>query len=144
MPALKKNGVFFDAETLRLDSLRTLPMDERAEFATIRAKYDALLDAIALPAALEEAPQPAPSAEEPSESPEDEMGAVDPNAEPPEVAAATTVAPPTNEAPALPAAPASAVPAVTPPDQRKGPSIYLSDQDLLRSQSATDDGEVEQ
>src|SRR6185436_12233875 len=54
----KKNGVFFDAETLRLDSLRTLPMDERAEFTTIRAKYDTLLDAIALPATVEEPPQP--------------------------------------------------------------------------------------
>jgi murein DD-endopeptidase MepM/ murein hydrolase activator NlpD len=135
----KRNGVFFDAETLRLDSLRTLPMDERAEFATIRAKYDALIDAIALPAALEEAPQPAPSAEEPSESPEDEMGAVDPNAEPPEVAAAPAVAPLSNEPPA-----SSAAPAAPPVDPKKGSSIYLSDQDLLRSQSATDDGEVEQ
>jgi murein DD-endopeptidase MepM/ murein hydrolase activator NlpD len=132
----KKNGVFFDAETLRLDSLRTLPMDERAEFATIRAKYDSLLDAIALPAALEEPPPPAPSAEEPSESPEDEMGVTDPNAEPPDVAAAPPLAPPSPE-PTSSAAP--------PPDPgHKGPSIYLSDQDLLRSQSATDDGEVDQ
>jgi len=136
----KKNGVFFDAETLRLDSLRTLPMDERAEFATVRAKYDALLDAILLPAALEEPPPPAPSAEEPGDSTEDEMGATDPNAEPPEVAAAPAVAPPPPEQPA-----SATTPSAPPPDPtRKGSSIYLSDQELLRSQSVTDDGEVEQ
>jgi murein DD-endopeptidase MepM/ murein hydrolase activator NlpD len=130
----KKNGVFFDAETLRLDSLRTLPLDERAEFATVRAKYDALLDAIALPAPLEEPPAPAPSSEEPGDSPEDEMGAIDPNAEPPEGAPAA--APPSPEPAAASAPPADPT--------RKGSSIYLSDQELLRSQSATDDGEVEQ
>lgn len=136
----KKNGVFFDAETLRLDALRTLPMDERAEFSTARTKYDALLDAIALPAAIE-VPPPAPSAEVPAESPEDELGSTEPNAEPPDVAAAPA-APPAAETPA--AGSAAPVPAAAPDPGRKGSSIYLSDQELLRSQSATDDGEVEQ
>lgn len=128
----KKNGVFFDAETLRLDSLRTLPLDERAEFASVRAKYDALLDAIPLPAAVEALPMPAPSAEESNPSADDELGAPEASASPP------------SDVPEASPQPAPA-PSGTPVDSsgRRG-SIYVSDQELLRNQAATDDGEVDE
>ena len=51
--SVKKNGVFVDPLTLRLDGDKVLPKTERASFEEQRASLDKLLDAIALPAAPE-------------------------------------------------------------------------------------------
>jgi murein DD-endopeptidase MepM/ murein hydrolase activator NlpD len=141
--SVKKNGVFVDSETtLKLDALQILPLDERMEFVGERTKLDALLDAIPLPAPLtERAPEPA----QPLEAAGDDIGSLDavPSAAPPSVpqaasppAAAPEAAPPPAPAPA-PAAPAA------PAGAGRSPSIYLSDQDLLKSQPSSDEGEVE-
>jgi murein DD-endopeptidase MepM/ murein hydrolase activator NlpD len=55
----KKDGKFFDAETLQLDSERVLPPSERPAFLTLRAHLDARLDAIPLP---EPPPEPVAAA----------------------------------------------------------------------------------
>jgi murein DD-endopeptidase MepM/ murein hydrolase activator NlpD len=47
---IKKNGVFIDPMTLRLDGVRVVPRAQRDEFDRARAELDADLDAIALPA----------------------------------------------------------------------------------------------
>ena len=137
--AVKKNGVFVDSETLKLDSLQVLPVDERLEFVAARSKLDALLDAIPLPPPLDEkAPEPATSQEAPS----DDLGGLDtvPSAAPaaaPEANAVAPNAPVQNAAPPNAPAPAPAAP------PGRAPSIYMSDQDLLKSQPSTDEGEVE-
>lgn len=128
----KKNGEFFDPETLNLDGMRVLPSEDRNAFAKIRAAYDALLDAIPLPAAIAEAPaEPAP---EPTQetAPEPDLG--EPEASPAVAPAATAAA---TSAPA----PAPATPA-TPANTNAGNPIYLTDKDLLQMQSSSDDGEV--
>ena len=133
--SLKKNGVFIDAETLKFDSLRVLPDAERIEFVEARTRLDALLDAIGMPPPLDEpkAPAAAPSAPEKDVAGED-LGAGDPSP------GAVASAHPAGGLPP-PAGAAQGVPAVPP---AKGPSIYLSDQDLMKNQSATDDGEVDE
>jgi murein DD-endopeptidase MepM/ murein hydrolase activator NlpD len=137
--SVKKNGVFVDSETtLKLDALQILPLDERMEFVGARTKLDALLDAIALPAPLaEHAPEPS----QPAEAAGDDLGGLDvvPSAapaEPPQAAPPQGV-PPQAAPPPAPASPAA------PAGQGRSPSIYLSDQDLLKAQPSTDDGEVE-
>ena len=55
----KKDGVFFDAETLHMNGLRVLPSEERDAFAAAKTLLDARIDAIALP---EAPPAPAPDA----------------------------------------------------------------------------------
>jgi murein DD-endopeptidase MepM/ murein hydrolase activator NlpD len=137
--SVKRNGAFVDSETLKLDALQILPLDERMEFVGARSKLDALLDAITLPSPMtERAPEP-PVPAESAEAPGDDLGAPEsvPTAAPMEPVApgapAAPVAPP-------PAAPGPAAPAGTP---GRSPSIYLSDQDLLKAQPRTDDGEVE-
>jgi murein DD-endopeptidase MepM/ murein hydrolase activator NlpD len=47
---IKKNGVFIDPMTLRLDGVRVVPRGRRDEFDHMRAALDAELDAIPLPA----------------------------------------------------------------------------------------------
>lgn len=139
--SVKKNGVFVDSETLHLDSLQILPVDERMEFVGTRTKLDALLDAIKLPPALnDKAPEPAASQEAPSD---DDLGGDTVPSAAPAGATPSPAVPPTTPAGALaPAAtPSPAVPPTTTPG--KAPSIYVSDQDLLKSQPSTDDGEVE-
>src|SRR5690606_23158210 len=49
---VKKDGKFIDPITLNLDGMRVLPKSERDAFMQVKAKYDALLDAIQLPAPL--------------------------------------------------------------------------------------------
>ncbi len=46
---MRKNGEYIDPESLNLDGLRVLGTAHRSAFAEIRQKYDAVLDAIALP-----------------------------------------------------------------------------------------------
>jgi murein DD-endopeptidase MepM/ murein hydrolase activator NlpD len=47
---IKKNGVFIDPMTLRLDGVRVVPRGKRDEFDRLRAALDAELDTIPLPA----------------------------------------------------------------------------------------------
>jgi murein DD-endopeptidase MepM/ murein hydrolase activator NlpD len=60
---IKKNGVFVDPMTLRLDSVRTISRGKREEFDHLRAELDAELDAIPLPAASTEGAAPPASPE---------------------------------------------------------------------------------
>jgi murein DD-endopeptidase MepM/ murein hydrolase activator NlpD len=73
----KRNGRFFDAETLRLDELTRLPPAERELMEQLRARYDAMLDSIPLPPP-QGAPVPPPpeAAAEPASSgePSDDEG----------------------------------------------------------------------
>jgi murein DD-endopeptidase MepM/ murein hydrolase activator NlpD len=60
----KKNGKFFDSETLKIDGFRVIPVEERAAYQARKAELDARLDGIALPdpppaEALAKAPAPA-------------------------------------------------------------------------------------
>ncbi len=130
---VKKNGEFIDPESLNLDGMRVLPPSHREAFAEVRTKYDALLDAIPLPAAPTAAPpppEPSDSAPEDPSAEEDEPSAAEETAarELPEEAAAP--APKVAPAPASPAKPSS------------GSSIFMSDEELLRMQGLADDGEV--
>jgi len=129
----QRDGKFFDAETLNLDGMRVLNKDQREQFMAVVAKYNPLLDAIVLPAPL---PGAAVAVSEPAAS----SSAAPPagSAEDPSAAEATgdvdevgkSAAP--SATGARPAAPANA----------PGSSIYLSDKELLKMQSATDEGEV--
>lgn len=153
----RKNGAYIDPETLHLDALTVLPAAERAVFQGVKEKYDALLEAVALPPALP--PQlvaaPAPAAAAAQEDLDGEGGEGDalPGAvvPPPGSPAAVIAAPPANApAPAvLPAVagPVQAAPLPPPgvPAQvpvAPGGAFFLSDKDLLQNQPAVDDGEV--
>jgi len=57
----KKNGVFFDAQTLHMDGDRAVPSADRAGFLAAKAELDRRLDAIPLP-------EPPPEAEKPAVS----------------------------------------------------------------------------
>jgi murein DD-endopeptidase MepM/ murein hydrolase activator NlpD len=129
----KKNGEFFDAETLNLDGMRVLGKDERDAFGVVRQKYDEMLDAIALPVPLpspERAAAAAPSSDPAQEDDEFRSGGPEPAPTP---AATAKDEPAAREPAAAPAAPAA---------PKSGNPVYLTDKDLLKSQGATDDGEV--
>ena len=137
----KKNGKFFDAETLNLDGMRVLPPSERGDFAKVKQRYDKLLNAIPEPPMLEEPVATAPSQAEGEESSEPDLelpggGSASPKsgtgggAEEPK----PTAAKPSPE----PAAPSPAKPT------SGGSAVYLTDKDLMKMQSATDDGEVDE
>ena len=126
----KKNGEFFDAETLNLDGMRVIGKEERDAFAKSRQSYDELIDAVALPLPAPEKSEvaAAPSADDSSKSPaaeDDDFASGGPEA--PAPSAAPTRAEPTGKA-----AP------------KAGNPVYLTDKDLLESQGATDDGEVDE
>ncbi|HVY29403.1 MAG TPA: M23 family metallopeptidase [Polyangiaceae bacterium] len=151
-----RDGTFFDPETLNLDGMRSLSPEERAAFQPLLAKYDPMLDGIAMPeryAPIVVAPAPvaaaaaaAPGAGTPSIAvgAEDLGDSEDDGAAP--AAAAPAVTADVGAPPAAPAAPAPAAPAPGAPPAQKpgGSSVYLSDKELLDAQSATDDGEVEE
>ncbi|MET0793783.1 MAG: peptidoglycan DD-metalloendopeptidase family protein [Polyangiaceae bacterium] len=127
----QRDGKFFDAETLNLDGMRVLNTEQREQFASVVAKYNPLLDAIALPA-----PLPGAGVEAPLEAA-------------PAPAAATSAAAPDGSSddvtlaePTEPAAKAGANAAALPAKPAAGNSVYLSDKELLKLQSATDEGEV--
>jgi murein DD-endopeptidase MepM/ murein hydrolase activator NlpD len=135
---MKKDGKFIDPESLNLDGMRVLPKAHREEFALVRSKYDPVLDAIPLPEPLPvtAAPTAQPVADpggDEVEGTEDEgegesYGMMeDESSQPPSPSAA--VRPP----PQAPSKPAQA---------QKPSAIFLSDSDLLKMQSSTDDGEV--
>jgi hypothetical protein len=131
----QRDGKFFDAETLNLDGMRVLNQDQRTQFAEVVAKYNPLLDAIALPpplpaVAVEVAAAPAASAAPAGSAPAGDPSLNEPAGEVEDVQAkaAGSTAPASNAAPNTPAKP--------------GNSVYLSDKELLKMQSATDEGEV--
>ncbi|MGC4091958.1 MAG: M23 family metallopeptidase [Polyangiaceae bacterium] len=128
----RRNGEFFDPATLNLDAMRTLSKEARPAFAETKAKYDALLDAIRLPAPIaappaEAAPSSAPVASAPGSAtaPAREESA---DEEEEEVSGSAATAP----APAASGAAAAA----------PGSAVYLSDKELLKLQGASDEGEV--
>jgi murein DD-endopeptidase MepM/ murein hydrolase activator NlpD len=161
-----RDGVFFDAETLNLDGMRTLTTEELAAFKPLVAKYDPMLDGIPMPERF--APLPAPS--EPAADAaagNAAPGVATPGAATPSVALAPgdagdeDDAEPAGSGVPVPGTAPNAVPVAQPavavsptdatavpaPDAAKKPggsSVYLSDKELLDSQGATDDGEVEE
>jgi hypothetical protein len=64
---IKKNGVFVDPMTLRLDGMRVIPRGKRDEFDRVRAALDEELDSISLPTASPATSEP-PKPEGESES----------------------------------------------------------------------------
>ncbi len=159
----KKDGKFIDAESLHLDALTVLPPAERAAFAKIKKHYDGLLEAVALPPplAVPEAPTAAPDPVGEMDLGNDGVAAdpsitaiVPPTVSPTTPSATPTVLPPS---PAAAPVPVPAAPHATPQPAAPGPvvatpasppptrfdSIYLSDKELMESQSAGDEGEVE-
>ncbi len=129
----KRAGKFFDPETLHMDGMRTIPSADRAVFEPARRELDTLLDAIVLPPALQNPPaasSPATAAPDvaPSQGWEEEA---EPSMDPPAPVASPT---PTGQ-------PAPATP-VTPATRSGSSSIYLSDEELLKMQNRSDDGEV--
>jgi murein DD-endopeptidase MepM/ murein hydrolase activator NlpD len=133
----QRDGKFFDAETLNLDGMRVLTTEQHEQFLAVVAKYNPLLDAIVLPAPLpfvaavaSEPTTPSPSAASAANS----AGAPDPS----EGAGDAEEAPSASGAP-MPAASGRSGAASA---NAAGNSIYLSDKELLKMQSATDEGEV--
>jgi len=140
----QRGDEFFDPQTLNLDGMRTLTGGERVLFAQVKQNYDRVLDAIPLPDALPvEKPAPAssvaldPGIEEPdlhapAPSPSPAPAPAPSPAPQPATQPAAARAPATPATPATPAAPGAANP------------IYLTDDELLKMQRATDEGEVGQ
>jgi murein DD-endopeptidase MepM/ murein hydrolase activator NlpD len=130
----RKNGEFFDPATLNLDAMRTLSKEARPMFAEVKAKYDALLDGIRLPTPLTREAEPAAAA-----------------SATPSAAAVASGAPPAreeagdeeeDEGTSAPAATAGSAPGAAAAKPGSGSSVYLSDQELLKLQGASDEGEV--
>ncbi len=65
---IKKNGMFVDPMTLRLDGVRVVPRGKRDEFDRARGALDEELDSIALPTASPSTSEPPPKPEGESES----------------------------------------------------------------------------
>lgn len=141
---MKKDGVYIDPESLNLDGMRVISKGHREAFAEVRAKYDPILDAIPLPEPIA-APVADPSAPPVALAPGEDMedGATDAvDLELP----TTTPAP---QAPAVGTAPVQAVERTTAqpaqPAKMVAPSaIFLSDEELLKMQSLSDPGEVQE
>lgn len=123
----KRKGQFIDAETLHLDALRVLPSGERAEFEEFKKQYDVLLAELPIPAAPAEADSEAEAAPAEPEAGDDE--GEEGSAALPE---SNVVLKPTGGAK---------------PGAEKGVdlsqrSLHMSDEELLKAQPSTDDGEV--
>ncbi len=163
----KKNGQFIDPESLQLDALTVLAKAERERFAPLREKYDHMLDAVALPPLPAQAVSPSalsaavsrgatangttqvasPAALSPAAlSPADVQEGVPHGATTP-VATPQPPPPPAGVRPASNATRATGVSA-PPPQPAAPPSpgslLYLSDEELIHTQGATDDGEVDE
>jgi len=61
--AAKRDGKFFDAEGLRMDSFRVVNVDDRPAFPRRKAELDARLDATPLPEPPPAEPEPEPTGE---------------------------------------------------------------------------------
>jgi hypothetical protein len=118
-----KNKEYFDAETLKLDGLRTIGSEQRATFSALMTKYDALLEAIPLPAELPQEQAPAPADEKPNGT---DLVATDEEGADSDLPG--SAAPP----PAQPKQPGAA-PATSPAATS---DIYLSDKELMELQRA--------
>ena len=119
----KRAGTFFDPETLNLDGLRTLAQKERPLYEQTKAEYDKLLETINLPAPLSTSgPTTTPSAASVAEGEEVDLPST------------------------LPSAGSAHVgPASIHGDGRPhGNTVYLTDDELKKSQSGSDNGEVEE
>jgi murein DD-endopeptidase MepM/ murein hydrolase activator NlpD len=135
----KKNGAFIDPESLNLDALIVLPPSERGVFEELRRSYDQQLDSIALPPPLETAPVPSVAPE--TGDMDGEAGlAAEPALNGDSVPALAPVPAPLS---APRAAPALVKPSTLSP-RLPGASIYLTDRELMETQAATDDGEVDE
>lgn len=141
----KKDGKYIDPESLGLDRLTTLPKEELALFQKVKQKYDELLEAVPLPPAIA---SPSTSEGNPLDRDEDFHDGTSETEELPMAAAVPPAAVP------LAAVPPAAVPATVSPAQapvpqaavpgRTGSALYLTDKELMQTQSLVDDGEVEQ
>jgi murein DD-endopeptidase MepM/ murein hydrolase activator NlpD len=135
--SVKKAGAFIDPESLHLDSLAALPSKEREAFARVKRSYDESLDAIPLPPIPPALLQRSPSA--PPPVPEHEHELDDPTAVSQPGAAAPTMV----QAVPSPVSPGPAAPNPVAPNPNRS-AIYLSDKELMATQTGTDDGESEQ
>jgi hypothetical protein len=136
----KKDGKFFDPETLNLDGMRVLQTEYRGDFEQAKANYDKLLDSIPVPALERREPRAnlALAAESADEGEGDVAGdEQDLHGEEPEEAAAA--APPAARGEVK----ASAKPA-TPAKLQAATAVYMTDKELLEMQGRVDDGEVEE
>jgi murein DD-endopeptidase MepM/ murein hydrolase activator NlpD len=115
-----KKKEYFDAETLKLDGLRTVGAEQRQTFAALMTKYDALLDAIPLPAELPKEAAPEERAPDPAATDESELDSDVPGS------AQASRAP----------SPAPAAPKDVHPAKQPGSDIYLSDKELMELQRA--------
>jgi murein DD-endopeptidase MepM/ murein hydrolase activator NlpD len=158
--SVRKNGQYIDPEALNLDALTVLPPEDRGDFAKVRAQYDELLEGVRLiPKLPETIAAPAGTASAPDLGMDDAM--LDPSGEtgsaplPPRAALSPEAAPgallPSTAPPEVPATP-TLTPLPSPGGNPAGPavqsaagfgSLYLSDKELMESQSASDEGEVE-
>lgn len=137
---MKKDGKFIDPESLNLDGMRVLPPSHRPAFAEVRQKYDPVLDAIELPEVTAPPPEEKPAVESPGGDESD--GADDSPSDNPMIADERKTAP--SAAPAAQPKEQKAAPPSrgTPAQAQKATAIFLTDQELLKMQAATDDGEV--
>lgn len=138
---MRKDGVYIDAESLNLDGMRVLPPSHRAEFAEVRSKYDPILEAIVLPPALATA-SAAPAATGPAGGNEDTDPSEAEESDEDDPLRDAAEARPAPAAPAATPPPPAAAHVAAPAQTKPGNSIFLSDADLLKMQSAKDDGEV--
>jgi murein DD-endopeptidase MepM/ murein hydrolase activator NlpD len=146
----KKNGAFIDPESLKLDALTVLPPEDRADFTKVRRQYDELLEAVVLPPKLPDAEpagpeQPPTMADTVAETMGEEMMG-EPSASGATAGAAQAPTAP-QVAPGAPSAQSSA--AAAPAPVAAAPvnnfrSLYLSDKELMESQAASDEDEVEE
>ncbi|MCC6215443.1 MAG: M23 family metallopeptidase [Polyangiaceae bacterium] len=122
---VKRRGEWIDPESLGFDrQMRVLPKSEQDAFAKLRAHYDALLAELPPPPPLPPPADRAPAEARPA-APE----------EPPDPGGAATEPEP-GRAPPSPSPPA-------PQTGATGAAVHLTDEDLLRAQGSTDDGEID-
>lgn len=157
----KRDGKFFDAETLNLDGMRVLSLEYRAEFEKVRLGYDKLLNAIPLPPPAKDLPEaelasatPAAAAPATPAAPdeaaqgdgEDDGNADSDDSDDSDEADLGSADDGAAEEAAAAAAPATPTPAGPPakPAAKGAAAVYLSDKELLEMQSVSDDGEVEE
>ncbi|HYO92892.1 MAG TPA: M23 family metallopeptidase, partial [Polyangiaceae bacterium] len=132
-----RNREFIDPATLNMDAMRTLSKTSRETFLLVKAKYDAALDAIALPQALP--PQPSEPAEAvtattgaaPTKAADEELQVAEDEGEQEMDGGSPTAA--------VPVAPPAAA---QPGSKAAGSAVYLTDKELLELQGASDEGEV--
>lgn len=117
-----KNKEYFDPETLKLDGLRTIGTEQRATFSALMTKYDALLEAIPLPAELPKEETPVAADDKPAGM---DLPATDEGDGDSDLPGSAAAPPPTPKEPAAPTAPAAAT-----------SDIYLSDKELMELERA--------